>query len=94
VESGYPLEMRKVLFDAARIGSGVLKGPIPTERKVQSFSVENGQGKLKIVAEGQARRDWMDVWNLFPAPGCGENIHDGDHILDRDFFSQPASSRA
>jgi hypothetical protein len=86
-EAKYPQEMRKVLFDAARIGSGVLKGPTPTLRKAQSFSIVNGQGQLKIEEKIRPGLGWMDVWNLFPAPGCGENIHDGDHLLDRDFFS-------
>jgi hypothetical protein len=87
-EANYPQEMRKVLFDSARIGSGVLKGPLPVERKGQSFSVVNGAGKLVIESKIRPGLEWMDVWNLFPAPGCGENVHDGDHIFDRDFFTQ------
>lgn len=87
-ESNYQQEMRKVLFDSARIGSGVLMGPVPTERRSQAFSVENGVGKLTILKKIRPGLRWFDVWNLFPAPGCGESIHDGDHLLDRDFFSQ------
>jgi hypothetical protein len=87
VESNYPREMRKVLFDSARIGTGVLKGPVPTERKAQAFSVEGGVAKLAIEIKIRPGLSWADVWNLFPAPGCGEDIHDGDHLFDRDYFS-------
>lgn len=87
-ESKHPQEMRKVLFDMPRLGTGCLKGPIPTEIKAQSFSVENGAGKLKIVKKIAPGLAWFDIWNLFPAPGCGENIHDGDHLLERDFFTE------
>lgn len=30
---------------------------------------------------------WMDPWNIFPDPSCGEDIHDGEFIFERDFMS-------
>jgi hypothetical protein len=30
---------------------------------------------------------WVDPWNCFPDPSCGEDIHDGDHFFERDFLS-------
>ncbi len=30
---------------------------------------------------------WSDPWNIFPDPACGENIHNGDFIFERDFLS-------
>jgi hypothetical protein len=35
VEYKHPAEMRKIVFDGARIGTGVIKGPIPEERTVR-----------------------------------------------------------
>ena len=39
--------------------------------------------KEKIIPAGV----WVDPWNIFPDPACGENIHDGDYVFERDFMS-------
>jgi len=92
VECKYRSEMRKVIFDSARLGVGVLKGPFPDRVRSQSLSrVPGPDGKmvmaLQIVETIQPSCKWVNPWNLFPHPGCGENIHDGDYILERDHFS-------
>ena len=46
---GYPMQMRKVIFDGARIGVGVLKGPFPDVRTRKSYWQRDGVGKLQIV---------------------------------------------
>jgi hypothetical protein len=90
VESRYPLQMRKVIHDSARIGVGVLKAPFPDQRTRKAFSVKGDKGVLEIVTKVSPAMKWVDPWNLFPAPGCGEDIHSGDYIFERDFLS-PAS---
>jgi hypothetical protein len=92
VESRYPLQMRKVIHDSARIGVGVLKAPFPDQRTRKAFSVKGDKGVLEIVTKVSPAMKWVDPWNLFPAPGCGEDIHSGDYIFERDFLS-PASLR-
>ena len=87
VETQYRAEVRKVIADAARIGVGVLKAPTPKSKRVMAVS-KAGDGinleiKEKIVPAGV----WVDPWNIFPDPACGENIHDGDFIFERDFMS-------
>ncbi len=59
---------RKALADAARIGTCVVKGPVPMEvgGKIQPGS--------KIVK----------AQNCYPDPACGENIHDGDYFFERE----------
>jgi hypothetical protein len=73
-------EMRKVIFDAARIGVGVLKGPYPDHRRM----VKIGKDR-KVTTEIQIfpTSCWVDPWNIYPDPGCGENIRDGDYIFER-----------
>jgi hypothetical protein len=89
LEANYPAEMRKVLHDAARIGTGVLKAPFP--RYKTSRARMNG----KMVSKGKVVPDlcWVDPWNLYPDPSCGENIHDGDHIFECDKIT-PAKLKA
>lgn len=92
VESRYPLQMRKVINDSARIGVGVLKGPFPDQRTRKAYSVSNGRGQLEILTKVSPAMKWVDPWNLYPAAGCGEDIHAGDVIFERDFLT-PASLR-
>lgn len=88
VESKYPMQMRKVIHDSARIGVGVIKGPFPTQRKSKAFSVKNGVGMLQIASKTSPACQWIDPWNLFPDGSCGENIQDGEYIFERDFMSE------
>lgn len=86
-KSNYRREMRKVIFDSARCGPGVLKGPFP--KPTRSVAVlRNGKGvdvTIKDSVDPGVKR--VDFWNLFPDPNCGEDIHDGDHIFERDHLS-------
>ena len=87
VESKYPAESRKVIKDAARIGVGILKGPIPEVKSYKAMSKAKGGLALQIMQEIKPVVRWVDPWNFFPADGCGENIHDGDGCCERDYLS-------
>jgi len=87
VESHYPAEARKVVHDAARIGVGVLKGPFPEAKKLRAMSGEKGDIALTLVQKIAPAMRWIDPWNVFPQDGCGEDIHDGDHVFERDTMS-------
>ena len=84
VQSQYIAENRKVIFDAARIGTGVLKGPFPVKRINKAYS----KGALQIEEVTLPGYKWVDVWNVFPDDSCGENIHNGSSIVEADFLSQ------
>jgi len=88
VETQYRAEIRKVIADAARIGVGILKAPTPRSKRVMAITEAKDGGvdleiKEKIIPAGV----WVDPWNIFPDPACGENIHDGDFVFERDFMS-------
>lgn len=81
VECQYSAHTRQVIEDASRIGTGVLKGPIPVRRRAVAFSREQN---TVVVAEKFAPASVrVDPWNCFPDPGCGENIHDGAYHWER-----------
>jgi len=88
VECGHAREMRKVFFDAARIGVGILKGPFPIKKRRMALTGEGQEKKLTIKEEIKPADKWVDPWNVFPDPACGENIADGDYIFERDYFSE------
>lgn len=88
VECSHTTEMRKTIHDAARIGVGVLKGPIPDKSKSQAVIRNGGMIALEIVEKTVPVTSWIDPWNLFPDPSCGENINDGDYVFERSYLGE------
>lgn len=88
VEANYPAEARKLIHDSARIGTGVLKAPFPEMRRDRALQMQDNVAQIIIKETIRPGIKWVDPWNLFPADGCGENIHDGDYCLERDFLSE------
>lgn len=89
VECQYPAEVRKIIFDGARIGVGVLKGPFP--KPSRGIVVEkDGQDGIEVEIEERVKPafKWCDPWNIYPDPACGENVHNGDFIFERDYLSE------
>ena len=89
VECNYAGQTRKVLFDSSRIGTGVLKGPVPEIKKSKAVTInaDGGGITLEIIEKIKPIVKWIDPWNLFPADDCGEDIHNGDGIFERDAIS-------
>lgn len=92
VESRYPMQMRKVMHDGARIGTGIIKGPIPEMRKASKFSLKNGVGVLTVEEKIAPGAKWVNPWNFFPHGACGEDINNGDYALEMDYIA-PATLR-
>lgn len=86
VEGQYHAEMRRVIDDMCRIGTGVLKGPIPTKKKLQKW--DSKTGTITALEEVKPVSKRIDPWNFYPAAGCGESIHNGNAVWERDFLSQ------
>jgi hypothetical protein len=83
----WPAQMRKVIFDSAKMGVGVLKAPYPKASR-QIAVTKTGAGiEITIREDVSPAAAWVDPWNIFPDPACGENIHDGDFIFERDYLT-------
>lgn len=84
-ECQYAAEMRKVIDDSARLGSGVIKGPFPVSRKARKWERgPEGAYRMVEVEEIKPESRRIDPWDLFPEPACGESIHNGSGIWERD----------
>nr|WP_216293275.1 hypothetical protein [Delftia acidovorans]MCA1066842.1 hypothetical protein [Delftia acidovorans] len=86
VESNWHGEMRQLIEDSARIGSGVFKGPYPvmrTSRMAIKDPVTQTTEFVKFdeIKPGSKR---IDAWNFFPDPACGENLHNGGYTWERE----------
>lgn len=80
----YP-QWRRVIHDAGRIGTGVLKGPLPTMRKDRKWDAQSGV--LKINERLAPISKAISAWDLFPDPSCGEDIHEGAFCIERDYLT-------
>lgn len=87
VECQYRAEVHKVIHDAARIGVGVLKGPVPQAKRVMAYKTTEAGGEVIIKDKIAPGAVWVDPWNVYPDPSCGENIHDGSYIFECDDMS-------
>jgi hypothetical protein len=89
VECDYNSELRKVIHDAAVLGTGVIKGPIVTNRTRKAWqpmtdSMGQTVHQVEIVQEISPASFRVDPRNVWPDPGCGENIHNGKGIYERE----------
>lgn len=87
-ECDYNGELRKVIHNAAKLGTGVLKGPVVTNRVRKAWAQRvDAYGEMvheiMFVEETTPASFCVDPRNCFPDPACGENIHDGKGHYER-----------
>ena len=88
-EAQYHAEMRKVIDDCAKLGSGVMKGPVPVNRKSTQWQKgTDGVHSIIIKEEIKPSSFRVDPWNIFPDPACGESIHNGSFVWERDYLTE------
>lgn len=80
VESQYHAHNRRLIEDAAKVGTGILKGPIPAKSTKLVFK----DGKLEPVSKTIPVSRRVYYRNFFPDPACGEDIHNGNYTWERD----------
>lgn len=83
VEGQWHAEVRKGLDDCCKVGSMVLKGPVPMAKKAMMFK----DGALVVSLETKPVSKRIDYWNFFPDPACGDSIHNGAFTWERDFIT-------
>jgi hypothetical protein len=84
VECNYHTEVRKQIEDSAKIGTGILKGPFPLNVVTRKATREGVKFALQIVESISPASKCVDCWDFFPDPACGDNIHDGSYVIERD----------
>lgn len=87
VECQYHSEVRKAFEDCGRLGTGILKGPTPKKVKRRKATQTPDGMALVIEMEIAPHTRRIDPWNLFPDPSCGEDIHCGSYIVERDYVT-------
>lgn len=83
VECQWHANVRLVIEDSARIGCGVLKGPVPLNKTRVTWQ----NGEIGQKTDQKPGSKWIDPWNFFPDGACGEDIHNGSNTWERDFIT-------
>ena len=84
VQCQWHAEFRKMIEDCARLGTGVLKGPVPVKKRTKVVTQIDGAMALVIKESIGPETKCISPWNLFPDADCGESIHDGGFIWEVD----------
>jgi len=93
VEGRYTAGMRKVAFDAAKLGVGVMKSPYSIiSRSVATQKETDDAGKdtitAKIIEKVLPGSKRVNPWHFFPDPSCGEDVQTGEYCWERDFITE------
>lgn len=83
IQCRYKSESRKVIDAAAMVGTGVLKGPFPDKQVTKTIK----DGALVIEETIVPKSKHISHWDFFPDMNCGENIQDGDYVIERSFMT-------
>lgn len=84
IECQYHAEVRKVIEDTSRLGTGILKGPHPVLRRKKKITNVDGVVKVEVKETLMPDSRRIDPWNFYPDPSCGECIHNGNYTFERD----------
>lgn len=83
-ECHYHAEVRKIIEGAAKVGTGILKGPTPALKRMRAASlVENkwtAEMKDKLAPTSKA----VSHWNFYPDGACGDDIQRGSYVFECD----------
>lgn len=88
VECGYHGEKRKSIHDCAKMGVCVIKGPVPVKRRSKAVNQKAGVTELAIQEVIHPSSKRIDPWNFYPDPSCGEDIHNGNYCLEKDYLTE------
>lgn len=83
IECDYKITSRKIIDSAALVGSSIMKGPFPEKRRSKVYQ----DGALSIREEIKPSSNRVDHWDFFPDMNCGDSIHDGEYVFERDYLT-------
>jgi hypothetical protein len=79
---GYNSELRSLVDESARLGTGIMRGPLPTMRMSRK-ATEDG---YIVVEEVVPTSKNISVWGAYPDPACGDDIHNGQFFIEHDMM--------
>lgn len=89
-EANFNHETRKVIEQCARLGTGIIKGPYPVARKHTSISKAGGLTSIISTMKLNPASRAISVWDFYPDPSCGNDIHSGSYVFEKDRLTKRA----
>lgn len=84
-EARYHAEIRQVIESSAKIGTGVLKGPVPAYARARAAKqLADGSWTVEILEKLRPESKWISCWNFYPDPNCGTQIQKGSYTFECD----------
>lgn len=89
-ECQWHAEVRKMIEDCARLGTGILKGPAPVKRTSRVMVDQEGV-QVQVVEQRIAPASkCISPWKFYPDPSCGESIQEGSYCWEVDTITARA----
>ena len=86
VECRYNAECREMIWDAAKLGTGVLKGPMVVRRAKKHWRDMDGVQVLAISAEHRPASKRINPWMVWPSPDCGSDLVRAEYFWECDYM--------
>src|SRR5574343_415321 len=85
-ECDFPTSLRAVVDEASRLGTGIMRGPVPQVRRTVKMTpaADGGEDQIEILEELVPTSKKISCWDAFPDPACGDNIHNGQFFVEHD----------
>lgn len=85
-ECDFAGQTRAVVDQSSRLGTGIMRGPVPAVRRAMKMEAdpETGEQKVTILEEVVPESKSISVWDAYPDPACGDNIHNGQFFIEHD----------
>lgn len=83
-ECGYNGELRRVIEDCVKLGTGVLRGPHPIRSMASRWDVgpdgQSAKTQIESIVPASAR---VDPENIYTDPACGNNHQRGSGVFEK-----------
>ena len=83
-ECRYHAEVRQVIEGAAKVGTGILKGPIPAMVRKRAAKQTPQGWTVEMLEKLKPQSKFISHWNFYPDPNCGTRIQKGSYTWERD----------
>lgn len=84
-ECDFPTSLRAVVDSASRLGTGIMRGPVPQVRRTVKMTTNAaGEDEIQVLEELVPASKDISCWDAYPDPACGDNIHNGQFFIEHD----------
>jgi hypothetical protein len=83
-EARYHAEVRQVIEGSAKVGTGILKGPVPSLTRKRAAKQTPQGWTVEMVERLKPQSRFISHWNFYPDPNCGTNVQKGSYTFECD----------